>query len=221
MLLHRKWRDGNALVLSPRAWLVEGLHALVVIIAVINVGIRRLWTRLVVHKTHHIVCGLTQALAEVILLKKWIETWKWSQSTVRFSRLHLRAAKPPLSRGSGEGRIALVYGKVSVIVSPIVARLEEVGSPIVPLKRTINIVWKAPQRNILKFVWSNLCKWMFPSNLWILVSSDMGLALRIKLPVFGIFEEINLAIPSPDKGSVNIARYTREAIFDILKWQNW
>ena len=58
---------------------------------------------------------------------------------------------------------------------------------------------------------------MFPSNLWILVSSDMGLALRIKLPVFGIFEEINLSIPSPDKGSVNIARYTREAIFNILK----
>ena len=53
---------------------MEGLHALVVIIAVINVGIRHLWTRLVVHKTDHKVCGLTQALAEVILLKKLIET---------------------------------------------------------------------------------------------------------------------------------------------------
>ena len=62
---------------------------------------------------------------------------------------------------------------------------------------------------------------MFPSNLWILVSSDMGLALRIKLPVFGIFEEINLAIPSPDKGSVNIAWYPWEAIVNVLKYQNW
>ena len=60
------------LLFSPGACLVEGLHALVVIIAVINVGIRRLWTRLVVDKTHHIVCGLTQALTKVILLE--IET---------------------------------------------------------------------------------------------------------------------------------------------------
>ena len=58
---------------------------------------------------------------------------------------------------------------------------------------------------------------MFLSNLWILVSSDMGLALRIKLPIFGIFEEVDLAISSPDKGSVNIARYPWEAIFDVLK----
>ena len=67
-----------------------------------------------------------------------------------FSRLHLSAAKPPLSCGPGKGGITLVHGKVPVVVSPIVARLEEVGSPIVPLKRTINVVWEAPQRNVLK-----------------------------------------------------------------------
>ena len=52
--------------------LMQRLHPLVVIIAVINVSIRRLRTRLAVHKADHIVCGLTQTLAEVILLK--IET---------------------------------------------------------------------------------------------------------------------------------------------------
>ena len=58
---------------------------------------------------------------------------------------------------------------------------------------------------------------MIQSNLWILVSSDMRLALRIKLPIFGIFEEVDLAISSPDKGSVNIAWYPWEAIFNVLK----
>merc|ERR1719510_639253 len=104
------------------------------------------------------------------------------------------------SSGSREGRVPLVHSKAPVIVSPVVPGLEEVGSPIVPLQRPFNVVREAPQRNVL----------------WILISSHMRLTLRIEFPIFRIFEEVNLAISTPHKSSVNIARDPWKSIFDIL-----
>ena len=67
---------------STWASLVEGLQTLpVVVIAVIYVGVRHLGAGLVADQSDHVVRGLAQALAEVVLLQ-------WGQQSIQTKKRH-------------------------------------------------------------------------------------------------------------------------------------
>jgi len=155
------------------------LNTIVVVITIVNIIVRSLGTWLVVHQSDNVVARLAKTFAEVILF---------------------RTPEPPLSCWTGKGRISSVHAETSVVVSPVVSILEEVGPSIVPLERSVNVVWKGPKGH----------------RLWILISPDVRLLLRIKLPVLAVLEEINLSISTPNKSCVNIVGYSWKSVLDVL-----
>ena len=82
--------------------------------------------------------GLTDQCYDIILLL--------SQTSIIVS---FWTPEPPLRGGAGERGIAPVHPEIAIIVSPIVARFEEVCASVVPLKGSFHVSGKTPKRYIL------------------------------------------------------------------------
>jgi len=92
------------------------LNTIVVVIAIVDIIVRSLGTRLVVHQSDNVVSRFAETFAEVILF--------WT-------------SEPPLRSWPRKGWISSVHTETSVIVSPVVSILEEVRPSIVPLETTV------------------------------------------------------------------------------------